>query len=77
MRIEELVNQAARVSKKFRKDFKYHTKIWNKPVTLAWLMPRLEVVLGKEYVREQARKHIADTVERLERAKTSDENNAE
>lgn len=58
MKLPELVQEAYEKSDAFMKKWDYWTKKRKKQPTLEWPMPLLEDALGRDYVRECARKAI-------------------
>lgn len=61
MDIESLIKQASEQSPVFRKKWGYWVVQRKKAPTFDWLMENLEDALGRDYVREQAKRHIEDT----------------
>lgn len=59
MTLEELVKEACDQSPVFRKKWLYWVAQRKKVPTFEWLMENLEIALGKAYVKEAARSHIA------------------
>lgn len=59
MTLVELVEQAKAKSPEFKRKVEYWTHKKRQSPELIWLMKRLEEILGRDYVREAARTHIA------------------
>jgi hypothetical protein len=58
--IKELIQAAMKESPEFEFKYLYWTEQRRKTPDLDWLMSNLQEVLGVEYVREAAKKHIED-----------------
>ena len=64
MTLDELVLEAINKSADFKNKMYWRGYLnqknrRKKPISLKWLMPKLEDVLGKDYVRQAAEKHLA------------------
>lgn len=58
MTIQQLLEEALNKNNRFKKIYNYrHTQLKRK-LSLDWLMPRLEEILGKSYVKEAAEAQI-------------------